>query len=63
MGVRTLCYVRHDDCGGRSERRVPTRSEVTIHLAMTDLMAHYLTGEVTISWRDPTSPDQIRIPG
>jgi hypothetical protein len=33
-----------------------------IHLAMTDLMARRLTGETTISWRDPTSPDQIRIP-
>jgi hypothetical protein len=25
-----------------------------IHLAMTDLMARRLTGENTISWRDPT---------
>jgi hypothetical protein len=29
-----------------------------IHLAMTDLMARRLTGEATISWRDPTSTDQ-----
>jgi hypothetical protein len=34
-----------------------------IHLAMTDLMTRRLTGENTSSWRDPTSPDQIRIPG
>lgn len=34
-----------------------------IHLAMTDLMARRLTGENTISWRDTTSPDQIRITG
>jgi hypothetical protein len=31
--------------------------------AMTDLMARRLTGENTISWRDPTSLDQLRIPG
>ncbi|WUU35662.1 IS5 family transposase [Streptomyces pseudovenezuelae] len=41
----------------------PHRSEAMIHLAMTDLMARRLTGENTISWRDPTSPDQIRITG
>ncbi|MEU9175257.1 IS5 family transposase [Streptomyces sp. NPDC048420] len=41
----------------------PHRSEAMIHLAMTDLMARRLTGENTISWRHPTSPDQIRIPG
>jgi transposase len=41
----------------------PHRSEAMIHLAMTDLMARRLTGENTISWRDPTFPDQIRIPG
>lgn len=41
----------------------PHRSEAMIHLAMTDLMARRLTGENTISWRDPTSTDQIRIPG
>ncbi|MFD7838284.1 IS5 family transposase [Streptomyces sp. NPDC059761] len=32
----------------------PHRSEVMIHLAMTDLMARRLTGENAISWRDPT---------
>lgn len=41
----------------------PHRSEAMIHLAMTDLIARRLTGENTISWRDPISPDQIRIPG
>jgi transposase len=30
------------------------RSEAMIHVAMTDLMARRLTGENTISWRDPT---------
>ncbi|MEY9988273.1 hypothetical protein ABIE67_000305 [Streptomyces sp. V4I8] len=30
---------------------------------MTDLMARRLTGEATISWRDPTSPEQLRITG
>lgn len=48
---------------GRSsepKEEVP-RSEATIHLAMTDLMARRLTGEATISWRDPTSPDQSHI--
>jgi hypothetical protein len=34
-----------------------------IHLAMTDLMAHRLTGENTISWRDPAKPHQPQIPG
>lgn len=34
-----------------------------IHLAMTGLMARRLTGENTISWRDPTSPDQARTTG
>ncbi|WP_078987667.1 IS5 family transposase [Streptomyces sp. XY332] len=41
----------------------PHRSEAMIHLAMTDLMARRLTGENTISWRDPTPADQSRIPG
>ncbi|WP_328868714.1 IS5 family transposase [Streptomyces sp. NBC_00287] len=47
----------------RDYEALPTRSEAMIHLAMTDLMARRLTGESTISWRDPTSPDQSRIPG
>ncbi|WP_028814739.1 IS5/IS1182 family transposase, partial [Streptomyces flavidovirens] len=41
----------------------PHRSEAMIHLAMTDLMARRLTGENTISWRDPTPAHQSRIPG
>ncbi|KOV61043.1 hypothetical protein ADK64_29105 [Streptomyces sp. MMG1121] len=41
----------------------PHRSEAMIHLAMTDLMARRLTGEASVSWCDPTSPDEIRIPG
>ncbi|MFF0095310.1 IS5 family transposase [Streptomyces canus] len=47
----------------RDYETLPARSEAMIHLAMTDLMAHRLTGENTISWRNPTSPDQLRIPG
>lgn len=35
----------------------------TIHLAMTHLMAHRLTGENTSSWRDPTRPYQPQVPG
>ncbi|MGW0569840.1 IS5 family transposase [Streptomyces tauricus] len=41
----------------------PHRSEAMIHLAMTDLMARRLTGESTISWRDPTAAHQSRIQG
>ena len=41
----------------------PHRSEAMIHLAMTDLMARRLTGENTISWRDPTPAHQSRIQG
>ena len=37
------------------------RSEAMIHLAMTDLMTRRLTGENTISWRDPTQAHQSRI--
>ncbi|WP_369275621.1 IS5 family transposase [Streptomyces sp. R11] len=47
----------------RDYETLPARSEAMIHLAMADLMARRLTGENTISWRDPTSPDQTRIPG
>ncbi len=39
------------------------RSEAMIHLAMTDLMARRLTGEATISWRDPIPLDQTPITG
>jgi transposase len=41
----------------RDYETLPARSEAMIYLAMTDLMARRLTGEATISWRDPTSPD------
>ncbi|MET9462176.1 IS5 family transposase [Streptomyces canus] len=47
----------------RDYETLPARSEAMIHLAMTDLMTRRLTGENTISWRDPTSLDQLRIPG
>lgn len=47
----------------RDYETLPARSEAMIHLAMTDLMARRLTGEATVSWRDPTSPDQICITG
>ncbi|MFD5315065.1 IS5/IS1182 family transposase, partial [Streptomyces ardesiacus] len=40
-----------------------TRSEAVIHIAMTDLMARRLTGENTISWRDPTTQTKWPIPG
>jgi hypothetical protein len=39
----------------------PDRSEVMIQRAMTDLMARGLTGENTISWRDPAPAHQCRI--
>ena len=41
----------------------PHRSEAVIHLAMTDHMARRITGENTVCRREPTSPNQIRIPG
>ncbi|MEU1335496.1 IS5/IS1182 family transposase, partial [Streptomyces sp. NPDC005865] len=34
-----------------------------IHLAMTDLMTRRLTGENTISWRNPTPAHQSHIQG
>jgi transposase len=45
------------------ETTLPARSQAMIHLTMTDLMARRLTGEATISWRDPTPRDQTLIPG
>jgi hypothetical protein len=39
----------------------PHRSEAMIQRAMTDLMARGLTGENTISWRDPAPAHQCRI--
>ncbi|MGP4112711.1 IS5 family transposase [Streptomyces sp. 4N509B] len=47
----------------RDYETLPARSEAMIHLAMTDLMTRRLTGEATISWRDPIPQDQIQIPG
>ncbi|MEU1629362.1 IS5 family transposase [Streptomyces sp. NPDC020096] len=47
----------------RDYETLPARSEAMIHLAMTDLMARRLTGENTISWRDPAKPHQPQIPG
>ncbi len=47
----------------RDHETLPERPEAMIHLAMTDLMARRLTGESSISWRDPTTPDQARITG
>ncbi|MCX4869387.1 IS5 family transposase (plasmid) [Streptomyces sp. NBC_00257] len=47
----------------RDYETLPTRSEAMIHLAMTDLMARRLTGEATISWRDPTPQTKQQIPG
>jgi transposase len=47
----------------RDYETLPARSEAMVHLAMTDLMARRLTGETTISWRDPTSHDEVRIAG
>lgn len=41
---------------------LPVRSEAMTHMAMTDPMARSLTGESTISWRDSTLADQMRIP-
>ncbi|GAA3135863.1 hypothetical protein GCM10010521_22440 [Streptomyces rameus] len=38
----------------RDYETLSVRSEAMIHLAMTDLMARRLTGENTLSWRDPT---------
>ena len=42
----------------RDYETLPARSEAMIHIAMTDLMARRLTGENTISWRDPTHRPQ-----
>ncbi|MFI2429806.1 IS5 family transposase [Streptomyces sp. NPDC018955] len=47
----------------RDYETLPARSEAMIHLAMTDLMARRLTGESTISWRDPAKHYQPQIPG
>jgi transposase len=47
----------------RDYETLPARSAAMIHLAKTDLMPRRLTGETTISWRDPTTPDQTHITG
>ncbi|MFF1918267.1 IS5 family transposase [Streptomyces sp. NPDC058239] len=47
----------------RDYEALPTRSEAMIHLAMTDLLARRLTGETTVSWRDPTSQDETQSTG
>lgn len=47
----------------RDYARHPHRSAAMIHLAMTDLMARRITGENTISWRDPTPAHQSRVQG
>jgi DDE superfamily endonuclease len=56
-----------DRAAGRDPARAGgtllARSEAMIHLAMTDLIARRLTGEATISWRDPTPRNQTPIPG
>jgi transposase len=47
----------------RDYETLPARSEAMIHIAMADLMARRLTGENTISWRDPTPRTNQQIPG
>ncbi|MER5842790.1 IS5 family transposase [Streptomyces prasinus] len=47
----------------RDYETLPARSEAMIHIAMADLMARRITGENTISWRDPAKPHQPKIPG
>lgn len=47
----------------RDHETLPVRSEPMIHIAMTDLMARRLTGESTISWRDPTPQNRHQISG
>lgn len=53
-----------DELGARGDyETLPARSEAMIHLAMTELMARRLTGENTISWRNPTPLDESPTPG
>jgi transposase len=47
----------------RDYETLSARSEAMIHLAMTDLMARRLTGENTISWRDPAPQTKHQILG
>ncbi|MFF3277553.1 IS5 family transposase [Streptomyces chrestomyceticus] len=53
---RTYGWLMHHRRLARDYETLPARSEAMIHLAMADLMARRLTGESTISWRDPTDP-------
>ncbi|MGW2572098.1 hypothetical protein [Streptomyces sp. NPDC001537] len=39
------------------------RAEAGIHLVTTDLVARRFNGETTVSRREPTSADQMRISG
>ncbi|WP_079408479.1 IS5 family transposase [Streptomyces sp. 3211] len=47
----------------RDYETLPQRSEALVNLAMTDLMARRITGENTISWRDPTEQTKQPILG
>ncbi len=47
----------------RDYETLPGRSEALVNLAMTDLMARRITGENTISWRDPTEQTKQPILG
>jgi transposase len=60
---RTLGWLMFHRRLARDYETLPARSEAMIHLAMTDLMARRLTGEATVSWRDPTSGDETQAPG
>ncbi|GGX81352.1 hypothetical protein GCM10010358_39630 [Streptomyces minutiscleroticus] len=42
----------------RDYETLSARSEAMTHLAMTDLVVRRLTGEATVSWRDPAPRDQ-----
>lgn len=47
----------------RDYETLPARSEAVIHLAMTDVMTRRLTGEATVSWRDPAPQIKQQILG
>ncbi|MFE3582895.1 IS5/IS1182 family transposase, partial [Streptomyces vinaceus] len=47
----------------RDYETLTTRSEALVSLAMTDLMARRITGENTISWRDPKISTNHPMPG
>ena len=48
---RGIGWLKHHRRLARDCERPPHRSEVVIHLAMIDLMARRLTGDVTLDWR------------